>query len=1120
MLRSGGCSGLQNPLQPCLCPSVEFVILGSIAVHRDGERVNLGGPKQRALLAMLLLQANDVVSRDRLIEGLWGERTPATASRNIDSYVSRLRGVLGRDRIERVAPGYRVRVEAGELDLDRFETLLEDGRRRAGEGDTRAASAMLREATELWRGTPLADLVYEPFAAAEVARLEERRLLAVEERVQADLALGGGAELVGELERLVVEHPFRERLVVGLMLALYRAGRQRDALEAYEAGRRRLVTELGLDPGPELQEMQRKILAHDPSLDAPIDTAAEDRGARRPATRTRAAVAVAAAAIAVSVAIGVVLGTGGTSASPNAEGSNGLIVLSTDSRETSVGVELEAAPAAVAHFEGAVWFADATGGVLSQVDVESAAVVDRVRVQSGVGALVAGADALWAANVPGADVARLDPATGTVTQTIPLGSARAGALGFGANRLWIADLTDDALIEVEPQSGRRIRAIPLELHPTALAASGDSIWAADYGAGEIAEIRAQSGETISVVHVGNGPVAMAVTRDAVWVVNSLDATVSRVNRQTHAVVATIPVESGPSAIAATEDSVWVANEYSGTVSRIDPATNAVVDTRVVGGAPTAMTILEDEVWVGVRSVVQHRGGTLVLQHTRPISIDPALHLDLLPPVSDDLTRDGLVTYNHVAGPAGTYLVPNLAVSIPTPTDRGRVYTFRLRPGIRYSDGRLVRAADFRRALERVFALGSSGKDFFTGIVGADACTPGFGRCDLSRGITTNEKARTVTFRLHAPDASFLTKLTAGGLVTPVPVDTSLQAAGDEPILGTGPYMIASASDEEIRYVRNPHFREWSRAAKPDGNPDEIVMRFDERPDELVAAVEEGRADWLTEAVPAELLPDLSRRLARQIHSNSAPLTLFYRLDTTLSPFDDVRVRQALNFALDRKAIVRMKGGSSAATATCQVLPPGVRGYRPYCPYTRNPHPDGRWRAPDLRRARRLVDASGTSGARVAVWGPTDDPGITSGMTRAVASALRQLGYRTRLCLIPSDFSRIPPGCDPGEIQLGWAGWRDPFAFGFFGPWMSCHGAQNTGFCDRRLDRQMRRALTLEATDPRRAAEMWHQIDRAITDEAVWLPLMNPRTVDFVSARVRNYQYHPYWGFLASQAWLE
>jgi YVTN family beta-propeller protein len=1099
---------------------VDFAVLGPVAARHDGRELPLGGPKQRAVLAMLLLRANQVVSRDRLIDGLWGERPPPTAAHTLDTYIARLRKTLGDGRLARRAPGYALQVDVGELDLERFEDLYERGRMQLSEGDAAAAAETLRSALALWRGNALADVIYEPFASVEADRLEERRLSALEDRVDAEMALGAAAELVAELEALVQEHPFRERLLGQLMLALYRSGRQAEALEALRRARHRLAEELGLEPGPELQEMQRKILEHDQSLATPpVDATEEDRPAPRRPARTRAAVGAAVAAVAVSAAIGIVLGIRDTNASRDAEGSNGLIALSTGSGDPSVSVDLDAAPAAVAYLDGAVWLADATVGAVSQIDVETAAVVDRVRVQSGVGALIAGAGTLWAANVPGAEVARVDPATGMVTQTIPLGSARAGALGFGANRLWISDLTDDALIEVEAQSGKPIRAIPLELHPTALAASGQSIWAADYAAGTIAEVDARSGQTVSMVHVGNGPVAIAVRPDAVWVVNSLDATVSRVDRQTHAVIATIPVGSGPSAVAATKGSIWVANEYSGTVSRIDQTTNLVADTSVVGGAPTSLTILDDEVWVGVRSVVQRRGGTLVLQHTRPISIDPALHLDVLPPVADDLTRDGLVTYNHVAGPAGTYLVPNLAVSIPAPTNGGRTYTFRLRPGIRYSDERLVRAADFRRALERVFALGSHGKYLFTGIVGANACAPGSGHCDLSRGITTNEQARTVTFHLRDPDASFLTNLTVGGLATPAPPGTPMRPARSEPIPGTGPYMIASVSPAEIRYVRNPFFREWSRAAKPDGNPDEIVMRFDERPEALVAAVEDGRADWTTEAVPASRLSEIARTFPDQLHSHANPVVEFFQLNSTVAPFDDVRVRRALNFAFDRGTVVSRLGGEIAATPTCQVLPPGVRGYRRYCPYTRSPRADGRWTAPDVERAQRLVDASGTRGTLVAVWGITDDPTLGPPVTKLMASTLRRLGYRTRLCLVPSSFTPIPDGCDPARIQLGPAGWSDLFAYGYFGLWVSCGGSNNRGFCDPRLDARMHMARSLEVTDPRAAALAWEKIDREVADRALWVPIVNTRMIDFVSSRVRNYQFHPYWGFLASQAWL-
>jgi DNA-binding SARP family transcriptional activator len=214
--------------------TVQFGILGPLDVRRDGERLALGGPKQRSLLALLLLNANKVVSRDRLIEELWSGQ-PAEAAHALDVAVSRLRKALsgsgnGEARLLTRPPGYLLQIEAGELDLHRFERLLAEGRAARAVGDIEEAAAKLGEAEALWRGRPLADLEFEPFVRVEVDRLEELRMVAVEERIEAELELGRHAALVPGLERLVAGHPLRERPRAQLMLALYRSGRQADAL--------------------------------------------------------------------------------------------------------------------------------------------------------------------------------------------------------------------------------------------------------------------------------------------------------------------------------------------------------------------------------------------------------------------------------------------------------------------------------------------------------------------------------------------------------------------------------------------------------------------------------------------------------------------------------------------------------------------------------------------------------------------------------------------------------------------------------------------------------------------------------------------------------------------------
>ena len=256
---------------------VDFRILGPVEVRAQGRPIAVAGGRQRALLALLLLRAGEPVSRDSLIAGLWGERPPDGAVKTVQAVVSRLRRALGGEAARLVSgtSGYRLRVEPDELDLARFERLCGEGRRALGAGRPERAAARLRAALEEWRGPALADVALEPFAPPEVARLEEMRAAAVEDRIEADLALGRGVELVGELEALVAREPLRERLRAQLMLGLYRAGRQGEALDAYRDAVRTLDAELGLRPGPELERLQQAILVHDPALLRSVPAAGE-----------------------------------------------------------------------------------------------------------------------------------------------------------------------------------------------------------------------------------------------------------------------------------------------------------------------------------------------------------------------------------------------------------------------------------------------------------------------------------------------------------------------------------------------------------------------------------------------------------------------------------------------------------------------------------------------------------------------------------------------------------------------------------------------------------------------------------------------------------------------------
>lgn len=250
---------------------IELAILGPFEASRDGAPVRVGAAKERALLALLVLHRGEVVPRDKLIEALWGATPPATAGHALEVYVSKLRSALGREVVETRAAGYALALPPDSVDADRFERLVDRAREEAGH-DVASAAGTLREALGIWRGPALVDVAYEEFAQVEIGRLEELRLVALEERVEADLRLGRHGALVAELEALVREQPLRERLRGQFMLALYRSGRQADALEAFNDARETLLSELGLDPSPGLSNLQTSILRHDPALDVePIE---------------------------------------------------------------------------------------------------------------------------------------------------------------------------------------------------------------------------------------------------------------------------------------------------------------------------------------------------------------------------------------------------------------------------------------------------------------------------------------------------------------------------------------------------------------------------------------------------------------------------------------------------------------------------------------------------------------------------------------------------------------------------------------------------------------------------------------------------------------------------------
>jgi YVTN family beta-propeller protein len=492
-----------------------------------------------------------------------------------------VRRALGKDRIARRPPGYVLCVAAGELDLERFERLRQRGREQFAEHDAAAAASSFAQALALWRGAALADVLYEPFAPVEAAQLEELRLLALEDRVEAQLALGHARELVPELERMAAEHPLRERVTGQLMLALYRAGRQAEALDAYRSARRRLTTELGLEPAPALRELERAILAHDLAPE-PVPAAAPSApGARREWRRAAGATAVLVAALCV-VAIGVG-GHGKANDGAKTVRGDSAVALARASGRIEHVVALPGTPSAVAADGSSVWVGEPGRNDVVRIDATSGTIRDRIPLPSQPGEIAIEGGSIWVASTVGGSVARIDREAGRITQAVRLRSGSAAAMAVGAGGLWVADATHHSLVEIVPATGAVRRRISLGFTPSAVAIDGGAAWVADYDGGIVAQVDLASEQPVVTVHVGNGPAALAAGGGAVWVANSLDGTVSRLDPATGTVTATIAVGSGPAALALGGRSVWVANTYSGTVTRIDAVRRAVTRTVSVGG---------------------------------------------------------------------------------------------------------------------------------------------------------------------------------------------------------------------------------------------------------------------------------------------------------------------------------------------------------------------------------------------------------------------------------------------------------------------------------------------------------------------------------------------------------
>jgi YVTN family beta-propeller protein len=850
--------------------------------------------------------------------------------------------------------------------------------------------------------------------------------------------------------------------------------------------------------------------------------AAAQRAITRPGAPARARLPLrgrlAAAALAVlAIAAGGALlfgGEDGTGLAAIDENTVGLI--DADSGRITAQYSVGRDPGAIAAGAGSVWVANRLDGTVSRI-TRARLEVAPIPVEGEPTGLAFGAGSLWVADGQGRTVSQVDPQLNKVVDHFTVGNGAAAVVATD-RAVWVASAVDATVARIDLTS-RRVKPIEVGARPSALAAGAGAIWVASEETASVIRLDPRSGTPLKRISVGNGPTSVAVGAGAVWVTNRSDGTVSRIDPDTDKQTNLVPVGREPLAVAADQHGVWVANDGDETVMRIDPSSRRVTDTIPVESRPSALAVVDGAVWTAaLASTSTHRGGTLRVSSpwfgaivSDPVRFGPQA----------SLVYDGLVAYRRAGGSAGTALAADLASDLPVPSPDGRTYRFRLRPNLRFSNGAPVTPEDVRASLVRLLVLGEPGfYDELDAIPGAARCTDRrlrararFERCDLSDGIETDNAARTITFHLTRPDADFLDKLDALPIVPAGSPDRPVNAP---PLAGTGPYTIKRWDPRRGGLlVRNPHFRAWS-PDRPDGFPDKITIRFQEQKAQI-AALEDGTADIAVFDGPTRDVARLRARYGARLHINSARGTAYLFLNVRTPPFDDVRVRRALNYAVDRRRLAELVG-SQTHKPTCQMLPPELRGYTPSCPFTVNRNPAGTWTGPDLARARRLVAASGTRGMKVEFWGAH---GFES-FGRYFRTVLHAIGYRATVRTFAGVdvIAENAAGEPRPRPQLGLFFWsaNSLAPFTFLQAPVSCSGTVNLSrFCKPEIDARMEQAA--RASGPK-AIELWRRVETALAAQAPTVPFVNWHTTSVTAARVGNYQAHPLRGPLLEQLWVK
>ena len=552
--------------------------------------------------------------------------------------------------------------------------------------------------------------------------------------------------------------------------------------------------------------------------------------------------------------------------------------------------------------------------------------------------------------------------------------------------------------------------------------------------------------------------------------------------------------------------------------------------KILMGAVSALT-LALPIWATsaqAEYLTEHRGGTMrLVARSAGGTVDPHINYTLQYWQLYQSLYDGLMAFKKAPGAEGFEKVPDLAEAMPVVSNDGKTYTFTLRRGIMFSNGQELTTADVVASFQRIFKVSSpTAGGFYSVIVGADACLAEPAACTLEGGVVADEAAGTITINLTRADAEFLDKLALPHAAI-LPADSPMTDVGTVPLPGTGAYMISAYDPNTgLTMVRNPNFKVWSEEAQPDGYPDVVQYDFGLTDEAEVNAVINGEADWMFDQPPTDRLAEIGTSYADRVFLTPLTAWWYAPMNTNIAPFDNVLARQAVNFAIDRNILVNLFGGPVLATPVCQVLPPGFPGHVDYCPYTLNPGTT--WSAPDLEKAKALVEESGTAGQTVTII--AEDTAVSKAIGTYLQSVLTDIGYVAEVKPISGNIQFTYIQNTNNNVQISITQWYQdyPAASDFLNILFGCAsftpGSDSSiniaGFCDEAIQARMDEALALGVTDPVAADAIWAEVDKAVTDAAPMAALFTPKHVDFVSERLGNFQFNSQFYWMVTQSWVQ